>query len=108
MREGKRFSQASFTVHYRSTTTDHARLGIAVGRRVSHKATLRNTIKRIIRECFRRQAETLPTFEIVFNAKPPAALNTRAELAAAVSQAFDRARQASRTDATLQDQGSRA
>lgn len=107
MREGKRFSQASFTVHYRSTTTDHARLGIAVGRRVSLKATRRNTIKRIIRECFRRQAETLPTLDIVFNAKPPAALNTRAELTAAVSHAFDHARQVSRTDATSHDQGSR-
>ncbi len=100
MRVGKRFNQGAFTVYLAASPCRHARLGIAVGRRVSLKAHERNTIKRIIRDCFRREAAALPAMDIVFNARPPAAKNTRAELAMTVRAALTRARQESAYSST--------
>lgn len=90
MREGRRFGERSFTIHLAATPTDHARLGIAVGRKVSPKAVIRNTIKRIIRDNFRRQATTLPALDIVFSARRPAATASRSELAKDVASALRR------------------
>lgn len=90
MRQGQRFSVAQFTVHYYRTGATQARLGIAVGKRVSLRANRRNTVKRIIREGFRHSAAGLPAFDIVINAKPAAASTKRTDLASVITAVFKR------------------
>ncbi|MGR8920138.1 MAG: ribonuclease P protein component [Gammaproteobacteria bacterium] len=92
LRTGRRFAQEPFTVHCCNNNLDQARLGIAVGRRVSRHAYERNTIKRIVREQFRRLAPALPAVDIVITARPAAAAASRADLAAAVRAALGRCR----------------
>jgi ribonuclease P protein component len=58
-----------------------ARLGIAVSRRVSSKAAIRNRIKRQIRESFRLHQAMLEGFDIVVTAQPPAAAAANTALA---------------------------
>lgn len=43
----------------------HARLGIAIAKKIIPKATSRNRLKRIIRESFRLNQRTLPDLDIV-------------------------------------------
>lgn len=58
---------------------DHPRLGLAVSRKVSRKAVVRNAIKRRIREHFRQEQARLCALDFVVVAYPDAA---RAEPAA--------------------------
>ncbi|HEX5489175.1 MAG TPA: ribonuclease P protein component [Rhodanobacteraceae bacterium] len=51
----------------------HARLGLAVSRKVSKRAVARNRIKRIIRESFRLQRAALPALDVLVIARPSAA-----------------------------------
>jgi ribonuclease P protein component len=48
----------------------HARLGIAVSRKVSRRAVERNRIKRQVREYFRHHHRQLGTLDVVFTAFP--------------------------------------
>lgn len=50
---------------------------------------MRNTIKRIVRECFRQRSADLPPVDLVFVARQTAAQVTRAELRATVLAAFE-------------------
>jgi ribonuclease P protein component len=70
LRAGQRCDTAYFSIYFRNTRHGFARLGIAVGRRVTRKATRRNRIKRSLREAFRRQASALPSIDVVVLAKP--------------------------------------
>lgn len=70
----------------RTNTLSYARLGLAVSRKASPRAVVRNRIKRVIREVFRKQHQTLAALDYVIIAHPPAATATRAELASAASQ----------------------
>lgn len=58
-----------------------ARIGIAVSRRVSPKAVIRNRIKRQVRESFRLHQSMLQGFDIFVVAQPPAAGCDNAALA---------------------------
>jgi ribonuclease P protein component len=91
LRAGRRQTDACFSLHYASTSLTRARLGLAVGRRVSPKATRRNRIKRTLREVFRHERATLPAFDLVVVVKPPAAALTRRELRRRFSAALRRA-----------------
>lgn len=51
---------------------ERARLGCAVSRKVGG-AVVRNRVRRLIKECFRRSAATLPAIDLVVIAKPNAA-----------------------------------
>ncbi len=88
MRDGKRLRHAAYTLHYLPNRVGHARLGLAIGRRVSPHAVIRNTLKRIVRERFRHLAPRLPALDIVLNARAPAAQLDRRTLAAAVDDAL--------------------
>jgi ribonuclease P protein component len=59
-----------------------ARLGLAVSRKVSPRAVVRNRIKRIARDSFRRVRADLPAVDLVLLARPEAASASPAELAA--------------------------
>jgi ribonuclease P protein component len=75
-----------FAVEYRPSAAALARLGIAVSRRVSKHAVVRNRIRRVIRESFRLNRAALPALDllVVARARAAAADNAalRAELAA--------------------------
>jgi ribonuclease P protein component len=62
-----------------------ARLGCAISRRVGN-AVVRNRIRRLVREMFRRLKSTLPAVDVVVIANPAAAELSRAGLAAVVAE----------------------
>ena len=49
-----------FHMRYRDNDLGHARLGLAISKRVSKRAVERNRIKRLLRESFRRVRHQLP------------------------------------------------
>ena len=73
-RGGKSLAGHYFHVQYRiNSEFCFARLGIAVARRVSKKAVIRNCIKRQLRESFRQQQASLPNIDVLVIARPSAA-----------------------------------
>ena len=62
-----------FLVVYSKNGQDIPRLGIAVSRKVSPRAVIRNRIKRQIREAFRQNKSLVSGFDIVVIAKAPSA-----------------------------------
>lgn len=77
-----------FRIHY--ADADHARLGMAVSRRVSPRAVVRNRIRRQIRESFRLRRPHLAPMHYVVLAKPAAAQANQAELRLALDQLWQR------------------
>lgn len=68
----QRVSTRHFTAQYRPASAG-ARLGMAVSRKVSKLAVVRNRIRRQIRETFRLTRALLPTTDILVIARPSAA-----------------------------------
>lgn len=62
-----------FSVRYRENGLDHARLGLAISKRVSKRAVERNRIKRLVRESFRRIRGQLPSVDLLVTARDHAA-----------------------------------
>ncbi|MCP1372797.1 ribonuclease P protein component [Dyella lutea] len=62
-----------FSVRYRPNDHGHARLGLAISKRVSKRAVERNRIKRLVRESFRRIRHQLPAIDLVVMAREQAA-----------------------------------
>jgi ribonuclease P protein component len=65
-----------------------ARLGLAVSRKVDRRAVVRNRIKRVLRDHFRRHRAELPGGAYVIVARAPAARASGAELASAFRHAL--------------------
>ena len=65
----RRLHGARFNIHVAPNQLGHARIGLAVSRRVSKKAVQRNRIKRIIRESFRHHRHLLGAVDYVVIAK---------------------------------------
>lgn len=61
-----------FSVRYRQNELGHARLGLAISKRVSKRAVERNRIKRLARESFRRVRSQLPSVDLVVMAREQA------------------------------------
>lgn len=90
-------SDALFRVLARTGEKTRSRLGLAVSRRVDPRASVRNRIKRVIRESFRLghpiDAGGRSARDYVVLAAPPSARASRAQLAESLSrhwQAIDR------------------
>jgi ribonuclease P protein component len=67
-----RSSDRFFTVLARANNQQHARLGLAISRRVAKRAVDRNRLRRFAREAFRTQI-SLSQMDFVVLAKPTAA-----------------------------------
>ena len=77
---GKKIHSERFVLFCRANNLGHLRLGITVSRKVGG-AVVRNRIKRILKEIFRRSLVQNPTqFDIVINAKSGCAGVNYAEL----------------------------
>jgi ribonuclease P protein component len=79
-REGKRVSSRYFHTQYRLTQSGEARLGMAVSRRVSKRAVVRNRIRRTVRESFRICRGRLPLCDVLLVARAEAATQSAADL----------------------------
>ena len=62
-----------FHLRYRENELGHARLGLAISKRVSKRAVERNRIKRLLRESFRRVRHQLPPVDMMVMAREHAA-----------------------------------
>ena len=69
LREGRRHSRSGYTFFVLMRTAGPARLGILVTRRHAARATVRNRIKRCIREAFRMQHANLGAVDVLV--RPP-------------------------------------
>jgi ribonuclease P protein component len=77
MRESsRRLSTPHLAIQYRANQAQTARLGMAVSRRVSKLAVVRNRIRRQIRESFRLHRTHLPATDILVIARPSAAMQS--------------------------------
>lgn len=65
----RRAHAAHFCAHVAPNRLTHARIGLAVSRKVDKKAVERNRIKRLVRESFRRNAPQLDGIDVVMVAK---------------------------------------
>jgi ribonuclease P protein component len=72
-KSGRKNHGKYFLVVYGPNNQDTPRLGIAVSRKVSPRAVVRNRIKRQIREAFRQNKSLVSGFDIVVIAKAPSA-----------------------------------
>jgi len=82
LRQHHQTHSRSFTISTAINQQGHARLGIAISRKVSKKAVVRNRIKRQIRETFRCHRITSTALDIVLIVKPAAVYSElRKELA---------------------------
>ena len=62
-----------FHLRFRDNELGHARLGLAISKRVSKRAVERNRIKRLLRESFRRIRYQLPAIDLMVMAREQAA-----------------------------------
>lgn len=87
--EGVRVHTACFSLVFARTTglraPDVARLGLTVSRKVGN-AVVRNRLRRVLRELFRRTASSLPPLEVIVIAKPAAAVLAKRGLAAVAEE----------------------
>lgn len=82
-------ANALFALHH--LPADHpARLGLAVSRKVDKRAVVRNRIKRVLRDHFRRERHALPPGDYVVVARAGASRATGAEITSAFRHALRR------------------
>jgi len=89
-----------FSVRYRQNELGHARLGLAVSKRVSKRAVERNRIKRLLRESFRRVRSQLPPLDLMVMAREQAAGVPGPELLAELDALWRRIPPLKRSDDT--------
>lgn len=71
--KGERAATPFYTVRWRANALSFPRFGFVVANKISKKATERNTIRRRLRECVRKNLELCPTpADVVFIVKPSA------------------------------------
>lgn len=79
-------------MHYRPNGLEGARLGVVVAKRLARRANVRNLVKRIVREQFRRNRAALDAFDLVVRLHAPVDLATRAMINDDMVQLLDRLR----------------
>lgn len=79
-------------VHYRPNELDTARLGVVVAKKLAKRANVRNLVKRIVREQFRKIRVSLPHQDLIVRLHAPVRDATRAMINEDVVQLFARLR----------------
>ncbi|MBN8885313.1 MAG: ribonuclease P protein component [Rudaea sp.] len=103
-RSGKRISVRHFQCEFRLNETPTARLGMAVSRRVSKLAVVRNRVRRQIRESFRLCRRDLPFCDVLVIARVSAAELDNAHLRRELDQLWHKLKQiAGEAAATARD-----
>jgi ribonuclease P protein component len=81
LREGSRKSRSGYVVFYSLRAGGPPRLGILISRKHAARATVRNGIKRCIREAFRLEQAALGALDVLvrppYGARPGAAMRLR-------------------------------
>ncbi|HAI58270.1 MAG TPA: ribonuclease P protein component [Xanthomonadaceae bacterium] len=90
--DNRRVSTRHFSLHLRFRDGGFCRLGMAVSRKVSPDAVVRNRIKRQIRESFRLHYPSLPAADCIVVARVGAGALDNAALRADLAQLWTRAR----------------
>jgi ribonuclease P protein component len=85
-----RASDGRLTVLACTNQIGHARLGLAVPRKVLGSAVDRNRLKRVMREEFRLTRHDIPALDIVVLARPGSAGATSTELRRSVQELLQR------------------
>jgi ribonuclease P protein component len=85
-----------FTVLCRPNDEDVARLGLAISKKHCRRATVRNRVKRAIRESFRQHQVLLAGLDIVVINNPAAAGADKPTLAESLDSHWQRCRKAPR------------
>ena len=85
---GKALRTPALKVQILENKLDHPRLGITVSKHASKKANIRNSIKRQIRENFRRNKRFLPPVDVVFIANASTVELKRKQLSVETSRLF--------------------
>lgn len=67
-----------FVVHYRPNELGTARLGVVVAKKLAKRANLRNLVKRIVREQFRKMRVALRPHDLVVRLHAPVGEASRA------------------------------
>ncbi|HET9679864.1 MAG TPA: ribonuclease P protein component [Gammaproteobacteria bacterium] len=89
-KQGRRVGNHFFSLVTANTSAGDARLGLAVSRKVAARAVARNRLKRLARETFRAQRQSLPAVDIVLMARRAATTASQKELRHALSTLFAR------------------
>ncbi|HVT35044.1 MAG TPA: ribonuclease P protein component [Nevskiaceae bacterium] len=97
LEQGRRVGTGLLSAAVRHNGLGIPRLGLALAKKNIALATMRNRIKRHIRESFREHQAALPSADIVVFAKASAARATQADLHAALEQLWQRVNQACAT-----------
>ena len=90
LRRGYRSQDGCFTVYALPNAQDHARLGLAVSRKVSPRAVVRNRIKRQVRESFRHHQGMLKGLDVVTLARARAARESGAAIRSSLEHHWQR------------------
>ncbi|MEO8145961.1 MAG: ribonuclease P protein component [Betaproteobacteria bacterium] len=81
LREGSRKSRSGYTLFFLMRAEGPPRLGILISRKHAARATVRNRIKRCIREAFRMEQAALGALDVLvrppYGAKPGASMLAR-------------------------------
>lgn len=75
-----------FAIHSQSNSVGCARLGVTVSKRVVPKSVQRNSIKRMVRECFRKQDRQGVERDVVIRLRKPLLKKDRANAQAALCE----------------------
>ena len=86
--QAKKLVTSDFVVLYRENTAGHARLGLALSKRIIAKAHHRNRVKRLLRESFR--THSLPAIDIVILARTGVANVQNSVIITRLSKAWDK------------------
>ena len=86
LRSGARRSFWGFTFIVAPVAAGPARLGILMSRKVSHRANVRNRVKRCIREAFRLEQSGLAPIDVLV--RPPQNITLERDLVARLRAAF--------------------